>query len=270
MDAACILRNDIIKEDLYIIFACYGEAPWYRKKLLQLTQVKSERLFIVDTKNTERFGDDINKWHDFSAYQFGLNKALEEAVHDLDQMRIIFLNDTFFQGHINIFALANLKRTLRSALETPSGSCRFLGWVKEYNDISYISTWLFAILGSPSSIKEVRFMCSSENNAFIEKFGSELSDALKIQISKWIRPSGLLRGWQGFKGILMTEELYDIKRAITYSELTLPSRLEAVGFEMENIVKDARYRFSLLYALDRAVHIVKKAASRIMAKHGTS
>jgi len=263
----------MIKDDLYIVFACHGEAPWYRRKLLQLTQVKSERLFIVDTKNTERFGDDINKWHDFSAYQFGLNKALNEAGPSFDNMRIIFLNDTFFRGHINIFALANLKRTLCSTLGTPSGSCRFLGWVKELNDISYISyisTWLFAIVGSPLAIREVRFMCSGKDNAFIEKFGSESSDALKIQIREWIRPSGLLRGWQGFKGILMTEELYDIKRAITYSELTLPSRLEAVGFEMENSVNDARYRFSALYALDRAVHIVRKAASRIMVKHGSS
>lgn len=257
------------KNDLYIVFACHGEAPWYRRKLLQLTQVKSERLFIVDTKNTERFGDDINKWHDFSAYQFGLNKAIGEAGHGFDNMRIIFLNDTFFRGHINIFALANLKRTLRSTLGAPSGSCRFLGWVKNYNEINYISTWLFAIVGSLSAIKEVRFMCSDKDNAFIEKFGPEASDALKIQINEWIRPLGLLRGWQGFKGIPMTKELYDIKRAITYSELTFPSRLEALGFEMENIVTDARYRFSALSVLDRAVHIVRKVASRIMAKHGS-
>ncbi len=191
--------------------------------------------------------DDINECFEFSGYQEGLARIIQNLKYNTNPVkcnshRIIFANDTIFSGHIKPLAIFIFRCFLFIGSEKSSIFPRLTGIVTQNTAMDatitfpprYVTTWLFMLEGSHEQLSRVYFYDPGLTlKNFIEKKYTELPFLYRQSVDEWLQPTHLLRGWyQAVPGRKLPPSTLNRKRFAIYLEHSLPSRMVQVGFEM--------------------------------------
>lgn len=252
-----------------IVYACFGENSSHRDLLRELTNFEDDDILIIDTKNTKLNGEHINKYNDFSAYCEGLKRIYEfnELNGNIEShFNIIFMNDTFFNGHTKAYRNFYLKRLINLALSDKVFSNSLLGHIKKFGDLEYISSWLFMLSCDSEKLQRIKLVEEENKFSNVDYLDSAEYKTNLAMIDAWIKPNKFLRGWQGHHGIKMSTEMYEKKKFLVFNEITLPRRLNACGVRLVELESKKKIHKLILQKLDVLHHNLKKVKKLITTK----
>jgi hypothetical protein len=272
------IKNVLIKT--YVIALSHGD--WKHKSKIQtfLKNVNCDNsdVIYIDTSKKGSSNQEINRAFEFSGYQYGLTKFIENSVFSENlRTKLIFINDTLFESHIFLmpmflsyvinrinpyaFSIIGLKQ---NTISQYSG---------EKNKCFYIPTFCFAICGQKQDLVAVKFYdeeaCSPLGlQSVLNKLATEYRDA----INYWLNPRSFFAGW--YKSVpwkRLDNRTYVRKRLCIYFEHSLISRLNYVGCKciFINDVKNFRIWILLLMFFDRLFINYKKIIFRLKEKLNT-
>lgn len=225
---------------------------------------------------------DANEAFEFSGYQEGLARVLQQAksddVGDQQQCsyRIAFVNDTIVQSHSRFLAIYVLNRLLEDS-SLPLDEPVALGLKQFFNaegfpgldDQTYLSTWAFALSASREHLQSVRFYDDKETRmSFTEKVWPTLPTKYRQALEKWLRPSHPLKGWyKSVPWLPMDAETFGRKSLAIFLEHRLAERLQALGFKVQDLgamhTGVAKWFYRALRGWDRVHTNLLKAALRL-------
>lgn len=203
--------------------------------------------------------ENINEGYEFSGYQEGLARVISKL--DGNQcnrsyLKIIFLNDTFFSSHFSIFSNMLISLLEKKKYEYKG---KYIGiessfgatFNSEANELIYISTWAFVLIGRSEDFKKIIFYDINEATLFYKNnLRSENILKYKNAIDEWLNPSKFMRGW--YKSSLhlrLNFETLRRKQFAIYYEHTLANRLAEMGFEMNDVLKGESFLTLLIFKL---------------------
>lgn len=188
----------------------------------------------TDLKYDSKYVKNVNECMEFSGYQEGLLRCISHAqmVGQVNDIQIIFLNDTFFSGHSKIFSNFILRNLIHFHSSHLRNSCFgildacpdfFMGNTKKN---PYFSSWIFSIKTNVEILKKIKFY---ENSDFGEQFYSivwpNISKEYKQHVNQWLNPTSLFKGWyKSVPGVLLSDGEMTRKQVAIYNEHMLSRR----------------------------------------------
>jgi len=155
------------------------------------------RTDVLDIEN----GNGVNDAFEFSGYQAGLNFYIKEKIDSIN--KVIFLNDTIFDGHLFLYILFLIFSFQNFKYESTMNSI-FLGVVDnkvlapfcEFEVKSFLHTYAFGIIFQDTSIVDFCFYkADNKYYNFNDKCWIFLSNEYKKFVDGWLNPVSLFRGW---------------------------------------------------------------------------
>lgn len=209
-----------------------------------------------------RFIVEVNEALEFSGYQEGLARVLQESKPPPEHpMTVVLANDTLGAGHP-----AALARLLLEALPTLPHAMqpRMVGLVMRVppsialvsGEGGYVSTWSFALQAPAGLLERTRFYDDHEVTGRFDLDGAGVPPEYRDWMHNWLAPRHWLRGWyKASPGLPLDETTRRRKELAIYLEHRLPGRLAALGFEMvdlgELLSGPRAVQLSLLRGADR-------------------
>lgn len=203
------------------------------------------------------FIENLNEGYEFSGYQEGLSQILSKlnsCQSNSSNLKIVFLNDTFFSSHFSSFSNKLLGLLTAKKYDFKNkfiGIKSFFGasYNSNANEIIYISTWAFVLIGRPEDFGGIVFYDLEEVNRFYGGYSnSEYILKYKNTVDEWLNPSRFMRGW--YKSSLrfrLESETQRRKQLAIYFEHTLPNRLSQMGFEVHDVLSGENYLTRLIF-----------------------
>ena len=195
--------------EVVVVFIYYRSCDYfYKKKLIQLFPDNTSILFI-DTS-------DVNNYFEFSGYQHGLNKVLE---NDFSKKKVIFINDTIFKYHYFPVFKSLLKDVLNyQPINTISGLIENRGLYVN------IPTCFFSIYADKDILNNIKFHPDKESLTETEIRSLYHLDEVNFnkRVNDWLYPTSFLKGWyKANPYIRISNSTYLRKRLAIYLESNL-------------------------------------------------
>jgi len=214
----------------------------YRKKLAAVSYF--DRIFFVDT-SCNRPG--INDFYEFSGYQYGLDKlCFNNFPSELNFIRIVFVNDTFFNTHVPWLAMMLLKKVTRVQFLLNSVSGVSTNFDKKithlFNETYFFSTWFFFFDVSVSSEGRLSLFnrdvfppdfVKSDTSGFI----SSLDLCYLESIKEWIYPKSIFSGWYKSPFFYPVSDATFLRKSLCiFLEHSMLGHLRSNGLKLRNML----------------------------------
>lgn len=185
----------------------------------------------------------INECMEFSGYQEGLLRCLEMVrannIFGWQKIQIIFINDTFFSGHLFIYGSFIIKKAIE-ARKFFDDNCVLGIWKNKPAQIyienttdKYFTTWIFSIFADVRVLEKISFYSSNAcgANFFINVWPNVLP-LYRSQVDLWLKPKAFMKGWyKSVPGIDLPVHELNRKIVSIYSEHMLFEKLKNIGLQ---------------------------------------
>lgn len=250
----------MIKET-HIVYVSFRDKETFERLKNITGNYSNVKLHHIDTAINAQF----NIAFEFSGYQHGMQKVLRED--NSKNLRIIFINSTFFDAHIKILSNKILHHLLTEDL--PINSCT---GIKNYkNTLSqevdyYFTTWIFMLYCKREFFQNFQFHGTQTCTEFNEKTYYQLPKKFIQETEEWLQPRWIHKGWYQATPFKKTKENHLIrKRYAIYLEHKLPELTTAHEVSPIDIKNKKIIYFFVL--LDRFINISKKIIHRTSLKN---
>lgn len=205
---------------------------------------------------------------EFSGFQAGLDLIIgNDRKHT---KRVIFVNDTFINGHLT-YASATVVMNVMRILRRENDNC-LAGLCKQNLLVSsefYVTTWCFGICISDCDAKRFDFLCGFRSQDELLKSSMLVDGDFREKVMTWLNPSSILRGWHNAPYFQKLErDKADRKLISIFLENCIPIHNEPiVGVPLrvtmtKHYIHDLNIKSALL--LDRCYINYKKLLKRLL------
>ena len=240
---------------IYLIYVHYGNSS--KDYICDIDKNYGELEVIKVNTGSESISG-VNDRNEFSGYKYGLDQIKLEF--NQSNIRIVFINDTFFYGHFKPFARELLHHLVCSKFKEGS----FSGVLSSFDHIIYNSTWIFSLdLIKASHVNDIQFFPHGLKKSNFAKLFLKLDKSYQVQIQSWLYPKNILKGWhKSSHKIKISEKRFYEKAFMIYLEQTLPRRLLKYDYHLRDAIRDNR-KLRLLHFFDRIKYVGSKLIFRI-------
>lgn len=203
---------------------------------------------------------------EFSGYQVGLDLIIDTDYGNIK--KIVFVNDTFINGHIK-FASTSVIENIVESLRGKNDN--FLVGIRRQNLLVsskyYISTWCFGICISNCASSKLDFLCGFKSQHELLQSSTLKRGHFYEKVMTWLNPSSIFRGWHNAPYFQKLErQKLDRKLISIYLENCIPIHNEFIlGLPLsvtmsKHYFRDSKTKVGL--SLDRCYLNYKKILKR--------
>jgi hypothetical protein len=193
--------------------------------------------------------EDLYPFYEFSGYQEGVRRLIQKLASSkadvleitesrLPFLRIMFINDTVINGHLN--QLVKFVITQACGL-LPDGSKKTVtGIVSKFQparhsfgtDGSYLSTWFLTLIVETQDLSKIRFYPDDFKNVNFLAIWTDLPKEYTEKVDLWLQPENFFRGWyKSSPAFKLNPQTLNRKRLTIFLEHSQISRFKNADFE---------------------------------------
>lgn len=247
--------------DIYCVFVFFDQ------KAEDLFKVRYESYFseiLTININSQYFQE---SFFEFSGYKFGYDLIMNNYIHR--NKKIVFINDTFINGHLSYTAKTMLKNVIR-ILKQNDDKC-LAGICKKNLLVSskfYVSTWCFGVCINDKDKQNFDIFCGFRDTNELLRSNLLDQNGFREKVMDWLNPSSILRGWHNAPYFeKLNANQCDRKFVTIFLENYLPIYNKLfLGYPLsvgmtKNFIHDVNCKFALL--LDRFYINLNKLFKRL-------